>query len=689
MTHLAAFADLAHTGTTIGANNTPLAIGYVAAYAKHHLGDLIEPVLFKYPQDLAACLETQAPRLAAFSNYMWNERLSFAFATAIKKVRPQIVTVFGGPNYPIDSAEQRAYLAAHPEIDFYVDGEGEIAFAALFETLANLDFDVAALKAARPALPNVHYMHGDDFVQNSLGARNLDLDAAFPSPYLMGMMDKFFDTVLNPLMQTSRGCPYSCTFCHDGLAYMNKTRRFSQERVRKEFEYVASRTKVAALTLADLNWGMFPEDIQTARDLARLREQKGWPQFVSSATAKNQKTRVVEMANILGSAMQLGASVQSTDQDVLDNIKRTNIGVDAIVNMAMRANSAESTTFTEIILCLPGDTKQKHFKSVVDMLDAGIQDIRSHQLVLLPGTEAATPASRKAHEYKTAYRVLPRSFGRYTILGGEYVVAEQNELCIGNATMPHEDYLECRRFNLTLGIFNNGNIFDEVLHFAEALGLKRSALLVRVHDIVSRSSGPLSAVYAAFEADENKNFWESPEKLADFVANGGIDGYLSGDYGSNQIYKFRTLALLERFDEICETIFEALKAEMAVHRIVDSALDDYMSQLAELLRASRGNLGRLDVDCEIEVRFDFVALRKISYRADPRSFALSTPRKLFVGYQNDQKAKLQGYFSQYGSHVDGLSYFIHRNSARELYRTFSFADATSFEYAELPHQLSA
>jgi len=675
--NLVAFADLAHTGTIINADNTPLAIGYVAAYAKQALGNRIEPRLFKYPDLLARFLESHSPRVMAFSNYMWNERLSLCFAQAIKKYRPEIVTICGGPNYPINPVEQRRYVEAHPEIDFYVEGEGEVSFTALFEALEDLNFDIAALKSKKPVLPNIHYQIDGDVVLNPVAPRNLNLDETFPSPYLTGVMDEFFDETLNPLMQTSRGCPYSCTFCHDGLDYMNKSRRFSQERVRSEFEYVACRAKVAALTLADLNWGMFPEDIETAKDLARLRIDKGWPQFVSSATAKNQKTRVVEMAGILGNAMQLGASVQSTDPDVLENIKRKNIGVDAIVEMAMNATRADSSTFTEIIVCLAGDTKEKHFKSVYDMLDAGIQEVRTHQLVLLPGTEAATALSRKIHKYKTAFRILPKSFGRYEIFGEKYIAAELNELCIGNATMPHEDYLECRRFNLTLGIFNNGHIFEEILNLAGVLGLRRSALIARIHEKVSQNRGAISDIYSEFKEDDRKNFWDTQEDLEAFIANGGLDRYLSGEYGSNQLYEFRTQALLEHFDEVVALPIEAIRDELDQNNLSDSELDLYLNELTNLLRASRGDLGQLDIEHRLETHFDFESLRNANYRADPRDHKLDEPRVLVVAHGENARIKLQGYFAQYGSGLEGLSYFIHRNSARELYRTFNFSDSTS------------
>ena len=37
-----------------------------------------------------------------------------------------------------------------------------------------------------------------------------------PSPYLEGKLDEFFDGKLQPTIQTTRGCPFACTFCVEG-----------------------------------------------------------------------------------------------------------------------------------------------------------------------------------------------------------------------------------------------------------------------------------------------------------------------------------------------------------------------------------------------------------------------------------------------------------------------------------------
>src|SRR5436190_19945036 len=141
-----AFADLTHTGKVVDANYTPLSVGYIAAYAKTELGDAITPRLFKYPNVFAEYLKQGTARIACFSNYMWNERLQCEFARRLKRRQPEVATVFGGPNYPTEIHVQQRFLERHPEIDFYIDGEGESGFVALFRALTDAGFDVSLLK---------------------------------------------------------------------------------------------------------------------------------------------------------------------------------------------------------------------------------------------------------------------------------------------------------------------------------------------------------------------------------------------------------------------------------------------------------------------------------------------------------------------------------------------------------------
>jgi radical SAM superfamily enzyme YgiQ (UPF0313 family) len=672
------FADLTHTGVTVEANNIPLAVGYIAAYAKTRLGPAIDARLFKYPAALSRFLLQQTPTMACFTNYMWNERLSCTYAREIKRRHPKTITVMGGPNYPVDGPEQQMYLERHPEIDFFVDGEGELAFVELFEALEAVDFDALRLKENGARVPSVHYVHEGQFVRGDLLPRILDLDKVLPSPYAMGLLDEFFDDKLTAMIQTSRGCPYSCTFCHDGIGYMNKTRAFSAERVAEELAYMEARVKTPTLLISDLNWGMFPGDIPVAKSIAEIRRRSGWPRNIACNTAKNQKDRVIEMARVLGDLLQLGAAIQSTDPEVLRNVKRTNLSIDAIVKMARASTENKTGSFTEIILGLPGDTKAKHIKSAYDMLDAGIEDIRSFQFILLPGTEANDTASRERFAYDTGFRVLTRCFGRYSIYDEDVSAAEIQEICLGNSTMPRDDYFECRAFDLTVSIFSNGGVLKEFFRLAEIFGIPRSAVLERIYRLARAAEGPLAELYTEFRTAECQNFFEHLDELEAFLRRPGtMDAYLRGEYGVNHIYKARSVALLTLFEEISQLATDAVRAALADHGILDPTLELYLSELQQVSVARKSHLTKLDHSTALTLHFDFVAIQRKDYRADPRRYFIPRGLRFLVRHTDTQKADLRKYFSQFGQNMEGIAQFIQRNDVHlsaMLYRVIEYGE---------------
>ena len=676
-----ALADLTHTGVVVDANNIPLAIGYIGAYAKEHLGDAIDVRLFKYPHALADFLRENTPAIAGFTNYMWNERLGWAFARAIKKHRPETVVVMGGPNYPVDSSEQYSYLSRHPEIDFFIDGEGEHPFVELFRALEQVRFDAREIKSNRVQLSSVHYVWNDEFVNGALLPRPLELDTMLPSPYLCGLLDEFFDDKLSAIIQTSRGCPYSCTFCHDGIAYMNKTRAFTLERITHELEYIEGRVKTPTLMLSDLNWGMFPADIQVAQMIADIRRRTRWPRNIACNTAKNQKDRIIEMSRVLGDLLQLGAAVQSTDPDVLRTIKRTNISNDAIIKMAKASTASKTGSFTEIILALPKDTKEKHIKSVLDMLDAGIAEVRSFQFILLPGTEANDKASRSAFEYQTGFRVMARGFGRYSVYGEEMAVAEIQEICTGTNTMPLDDYYECRAFDLTVSIFNNGGIVKEFFRLAEVLGVRRSTVIQHIYHSVRASQGPLADLYEEFRTAEMKNFFNSVEELEEFLGRPGtMDAYYRGEYGVNHIYMSRAIALSTLFEEIAMFTKKAVKSELAVRGVLDPTLELYLDELYQVMVARKTNLTALQQEAFLELHFDFVAMHEADYVIDPRGHFVPEGIPLIVRYSEGARSDLEKLFTQFGRSVEGLAYLIQRNDVHVsaiLYRGTEYAATPS------------
>ncbi|MBF0419570.1 MAG: cobalamin-dependent protein [Magnetococcales bacterium] len=668
MTITLSFADLTHTGKTVDANFFPLGVALVASYAKARLGDAIHAELFKYPQSFSDYIEQKVPDVACFSNYSWNMNLQHNFAMRLKKHHPNIVTIFGGPNFPVDSDEQEEFLRLYPAVDFYVDGEGEIGFVHLLETLIAENMNVKQLKEKETCPANTLYLWNNRLHKGEMLPRIRTLDD-IPSPYLSGLLDNFFDDTLFPIIQTARGCPYSCTFCHDGIGYLNKVRRFSQERIRQEIDYVRNHRISPDLYFSDSNFGIALEDQETAQYIKESNRTYGWPNFLNVSTAKNNKDRVLKVSDILGDIIRIDASVQSTNSTVLANIKRNNISLDKMTGIARSVHKSGTKNSSEVILALPGDTKEAHFKSVLDMIDVGIQEVRSFQFILLAGTEAASQDSRKRFAYITRFRVLPRCFGFYKVFGEKFACAETHEVCIGGHDMPIEDYNICRNFDLTVEIFNNGGMFEELLLFLDRHGIKRSTFIRRLFDKAQSSDEIWTSIYQGFRQDEEKNFWKNHADLKSFIRSDDvIKKYISGEYGVNQIFQYRSLAILRNMDIISTLAFGVGQTLLDEAKTLTPTAQEYLRDLRLFIVCAKGNLIDPEQSFTCHSKFDFVKLASGHFLGDPMQFMFQEPVPIQICHTDTKKRELLCILEQFGRSVEGLAHYFQRANIFSLYR---------------------
>ena len=131
-------------------------------------------------------------------------------AERVKALQPGVVTILGGAH--VSAIPQRT-LEAFPSIDFGVAGEGEVS---LFELLARLERGTAV-----DDVPGLAYRRNDQIRVNPRAAYIDDLDA-LPLPAWDLLPDfphrfqpSLFSYPRTPVatLITSRGCPFSCSFC--------------------------------------------------------------------------------------------------------------------------------------------------------------------------------------------------------------------------------------------------------------------------------------------------------------------------------------------------------------------------------------------------------------------------------------------------------------------------------------------
>jgi hypothetical protein len=362
-------------------------------------------------------------------------------------------------------------------------------------------------------------------------------------------MDEFFDGKLQPVIQTTRGCPFGCTFCVEGMSYYTKIYRNNNEKVKAELNYIGSKMQQVRnkggrndLWLVDSNFGMYNEDLETCKFIAECQTKYHWPEYIQCDTGKNNKPRVLSAARLVKGAMRLSGSVQTLDENVLKNIKRSNISGESLMQLAVEAAEIDADSRSEIILGLPGETLKSHFQTINTVIDARFNHCNTYQLMMLPGTEIDSPATRNEFEMKTRFRILPRCFGYYDVLGKQIIAAEIEEVCISTNTLSFEDYVKCRKMHLLIHIYHNDGLFGTALEFIKFLKLSPYRWLELLFD--EKMVGGVKELFEKYEQDTRQELWLKREELVQNTQNPGIvDSYISGELGYNLLFVHKAIAM--------------------------------------------------------------------------------------------------------------------------------------------------
>ncbi|MCR9214733.1 MAG: cobalamin-dependent protein [Proteobacteria bacterium] len=651
------FADLTHNGLVLSSNVFPLSIGLVAAYLLEKKPDEIDVELFKYPEDLSAALDTNVPDIVGFANYSWNFDISRQYAKAIKKHWPNTVVVFGGPNYGLSDEEIDQFWNVNTDLDFYVAREGEEAFVRLLDNLVEVDFDINLIKSEKRDIGNVHYKVGNEVVQGAMLPR-LNLEEV-PSPYLMGLMDKFFDENLGPMIHTTRGCPFKCAFCTEGSKYYNVVSQ-RQDQLEKELHYISERVKGPRdLYISDANFGMFKQDYDKARIIADCQEKYSYPKYVHVSTGKNQKERVVDIVKTLNGAVSMAASLQSTDPTVLENVSRSNISVEKLSEAGKMANTSNTGTYSELILGLPGDSVAAHKQSLRDTVEMGFDNIRMYQLIMLPQTALNTPDNRKLYNMKTKHRIMPRSFGRYEVAGEVFSSVESEEILVSNSTLPFEDYIACRELDLTIEILHNGKVFAEIQGLCKALGLSWFDFIIRFYEGRRGYSEEITAMYDDFRTGTSVRLWNDVDSLSDHVRE-NIDELLEDERGTNEMSTGKATSFFLLLDEMNKVLFDLMKVWLKELGRLDDLMEAYIDDLERFSLMRKHRLLSSEDEEVDHFSFDMVAVEDKSFQVLPEHVHVGELSQFVISHLPHQRELIGSYASEFGDTFDGLGKMLMR-----------------------------
>ncbi|MCY9736819.1 B12-binding domain-containing radical SAM protein [Paenibacillus alvei] len=204
--------------------HTSLAIRCLKAHCEGEFDVDIAEYTIKDPvMNIVSDLYQREPDVIGFSCYIWNIEETIKVVNMLRKVRPEIRIVLGGPEVSYDTKEWMERLS---DVDFIVMGEGE-------ETLLHLLRELEG-EGKYHFVFGLAYRNKQGEVVINPSRPKLDLNE-IPSPH------RFAEDIPNlgkrvVYFETSRGCPFSCQFCLSSIEV--GVRYFDIERTKADILYL-------------------------------------------------------------------------------------------------------------------------------------------------------------------------------------------------------------------------------------------------------------------------------------------------------------------------------------------------------------------------------------------------------------------------------------------------------------------
>ena len=359
--------------------------------------------------DVAEVLLARQPRIVGFGVYIWNVSETAEVLAALKRLRPDLLIVLGGPEVSYETEGQRVVELA----DYVVTGEADVRFADLCGQL--LAGERPPDKIVMSPLP--------EFSQLAL-------------PYDLYSDSDIAHRVI--YLEASRGCPFTCEFCLSSLDI--PVRQVPLPRMLAELQRLLDRG-VTQFKFVDRTFNL---NLATSRALLQFFLERHRPglffHFEMIPDRLPEGLREI-IAQFPAGALQFEVGIQSFNDEVCRLISRRQDVRRLEDNFRFLRSGTGVHVHADLIVGLPGETLESFAVGFDRLIELGPQEIQVGLLKRLRGT----PIVRHDAEWQMVYNPHPP----YEIL--------QNEL-IDFATMQR-----LRRFSRYWDLVaNSGNFVETV-----------------------------------------------------------------------------------------------------------------------------------------------------------------------------------------------------------------------------------
>lgn len=402
---------------------------------------------------LRTLFETK-PDVLCFSVYIWNVEAILKLAASLKKVLPETVILFGGPESAFDS---EAYLEHHDFIDVIVTGEGEEILGAYLERKLK--------KTEAYAISGLTERTAAGIINHGKAPLVSELDS-IPFPY----ESEDFGAGRMLYYEASRGCPYRCAYCLSSRE--PGVRTFSLDRVKEDLARFI-KAEVMQVKFVDRTFNV---DSDRTREIFKFLIEKdngitGFHFEITAALLRDQNFELLAKAR--PGLFQFEIGVQSTCDEAMTAVMRP-LPFKKTSEVCRKLKALGNIHLhLDLIAGLPFETYERFLKSFDEVFNLRPHALQLGFLKLIPGS----PLSEQAEKFG----YVSESHPPYEVLG--------------NAHINFAQLTSLKRIEALVDLFYNSGGFSVTLEAAlEKSGQRPSAFFLGFSEFI-RQRGYDQQVY--------------------------------------------------------------------------------------------------------------------------------------------------------------------------------------------------
>ena len=320
-----------------------------------------------------------SPEVVCFGVYIWNLEETLKLASDIKRINPNTIIAFGGPEVSYNSDE---LLNKHNFIDSILISESENNIVKFIE----------------------------DIKTNTL---NKTYNIVVEAKDIPSIADDIVNDYDNRIIyfETSRGCPYNCSYC---LSCIDKrVRYFDLTEVKKDLKKILD-INPTQIRFIDRT---FNSDKERALDIWKfLLKNRRDTEFHFEINPSLIDDNILEfLGDVPSDIFRFEIGVQSTNKKTLESINRNyNFEYEKeIINKLNKIGSIH--VHTDLIIGLPHENVETFKKTFNDLYNLNSNELQLGFLKFLKGTDIYKQQEEFDYKYSEypPYEVLSNSFLSY------------------------------------------------------------------------------------------------------------------------------------------------------------------------------------------------------------------------------------------------------------------------------------